>query len=293
MIRVTTSPLFPMRILLPALTMLLLAPAQARPADPLAELINSYRAAPGSCAGKPALPRRPLAASAALANVRLGTGMLLDVELENKGYRAEYAEILYVSGAPTARGAMAELERSYCKSLLDARYKAVGSSRNGDQWQVILAQPEVPPPLVKTPDLSEFGQAILAAVNLARATGRTCGKTAFAPAPPLKWNDVLASAARAHSLDMAKQRYFNHQGKDGRLPVARAADAGYKWRRVAENIAVGQDSAEEVVAGWLASPGHCVNIMEPEFVEMGVAYAINDAVGKPRVYWTQMFGRPF
>jgi uncharacterized protein YkwD len=282
-----------MRYLLPAISMLLLVPAQARPVDPLAELINAYRTAPVSCAGRPASHRRPLAAHAALANVKLGTGMFLDLELERKGFRAEHAEILYVSGAANAKSAMAELERSYCKSLLDARYEVVGSRRTGDEWQVILAQPEIPPPLVKTPDLSEFGQIILTAVNLARASGATCGAIAYPPAPPLKWNEALAKASRAHSLDMANQRYFNHHGKDGRLPASRASDAGYKWRRVGENIAVGQNSAEEVVAGWLASPGHCVNIMEPEFVEMGVAYAIYDTVGKPRVYWTQMFGRPF
>lgn len=285
--------LYSMRHILPVLGMLLLAPAEARPADPLAELINAYRVAPGSCAGKPVSPRRPLAANPALAEVRLGTGRFLDLELERKGYRAEHAEIFYVSGAANAHSAMAELERSHCGSLLDARYESVGSRRNGDAWQIILAQPEIPPPLAKIPDLSGFGQIILAAVNTARSRGATCGSRAFPPAPPLTWNDALASASRAHSLDMAEQRNMDHQGKDGRLAAARARAAGYQWRRVGENIAVGQNSAEEVVAGWLASPGHCVNIMEPDFVEMGAAYAIDDPVGKPRVYWTQVFGRPF
>ncbi len=282
-----------MPYLLLALILLLLAPAQARPVDPLAELINAYRAAPGQCAGKPAPPMGPLAVHPALAGIKLGTGMFLDLAIERAGYRVEHAEILYLSGAATARIAMDELARSYCTSLLDARYEVVGSRRTGDEWQVILAQPEIPPPLVKVPDLSEFGQIILAAVNEARAKGATCGTRAFPPALPLKWNDALARASRAHSLDMANQRYFNHQGKDGRMPAARATAAGYKWRRVGENIAVGQNSADEVVAGWLASPGHCINIMEAEFTEMGAAYAIYDIVGKPRVYWTQMFGRPF
>lgn len=285
-------PLYSMRYLLPVLTMLLLAPAQARPADPLAEMINAYRAAPGSCAGKPASPRRPLTANPVLAEVKLGTGMFLDLELERKGYRAGHAEIFYVSGAPNAHSAMAKLERSYCGSLLDARYETVGSRRNGDAWQIILAQPEIPPPLAKIPDLSGFGQIILAAANTARSRGATCGSTAFPPAPPLTWNDALASASRTHSLDMAEQRHMDHQGKDGRLVAARARAAGYQWHRVGENIAVGQNSAEEVAARWLASPSHCANIMDPGFVEMGAAYAIDDPVGKPRVYWTQVFGRP-
>ncbi len=229
----------------------------------------------------------------AIAAIQLGTGRFLDVELERKGYRVEHAEIIYVSGVDTAAGAMAELERSYCKSLLDSRYEAVGSRRTGNDWQVILAQPEIPPPLVKTPDLTEFGQTILTAVNAARAAGTTCGTEKYPPVPPLKWNDALAKASRAHSLDMATQRYFSHQGKDGRMVAARASAAGYRWRKVGENIAVGQNTAEEVVEGWLKSPGHCTNIMAPEFVDMGVAYAIYDVSGKPRVYWTQVFGLPF
>ena len=46
--------------------------------------------------------------------------------------------------------------------------------------------------------------------------------------------------------------------------------AGYESRLTGENIAYGPVSAEEVVAGWLASPGHCENIMEPRFRDIGM-----------------------
>jgi hypothetical protein len=72
-------------------------------------------------------------------------------------------------------------------------------------------------------------------------------------------------AALAHSLDMARQRYFSHQGKDGRQVGERALQAGYHWRRIGENIAVEQESADEAVAGWLSIPGHCANIMNRDF----------------------------
>jgi uncharacterized protein YkwD len=281
-----------MRLLLSAIFFLAAAPAQAGFADPLADLINAYRAAPGMCAGKPATRMPPLVKNAAFSKVKLGTGMFLDLALERAGYRVEHAEIIYITGADSPSSAMADLQISYCKSLLDERFAAVGTRRNGNEWQVILAQPEKPLPLAKVPDLSGFGQIILDAVNLARSTGVVCGTKPYPPAPPLRWNDALGQAARGHSLDMANQRYFKHQGKDGRMAAERAAAAGYLWRRVGENIAVGQESAEEVVDGWLKSPGHCVNIMEPDFVDMGAAYAIYDVVGKPRVYWTQVFGRP-
>jgi len=45
------------------------------------------------------------------------------------------------------------------------------------------------------------------------------------------------------------------------------------------------------MAGWLASPGHCSNIMNPDFSEMGAAYAIEENSAAVS-YWTQAFGTP-
>jgi hypothetical protein len=69
---------------------------------------------------------------------------------------------------------------------------------------------------------------------------------------------------------MLKRRYFEHRGSDGSEPRDRVARAGYKSRLTGENIALGPESAEEVVAGWLDSPGHCANIMEPRFQDIGI-----------------------
>jgi uncharacterized protein YkwD len=91
---------------------------------------------------------------------------------------------------------------------------------------------------------------------------------------------------------MADKRYFSHKEPGGSDPAARATRAGYRWTRVSENIAVGQRTVEEAVAGWLDSPGHCANIMNPAMTEMGAAYAVNPANENHTVYWTQMFGRP-
>ena len=49
-----------------------------------------------------------------------------------------------------------------------------------------------------------------------------------------------------------------------------------------ENIATGYRTEKEVVKGWIASPGHCKNIMSKLYKEMGVARYGN--------YWTQEFG---
>ena len=58
-----------------------------------------------------------------------------------------------------------------------------------------------------------------------------------------------------------------------------------------ENIAYGPKSAEEVVQGWLSSPGHCENIMDPRFAEMGIAYAPGRA-SRRGLYWVQVLADP-
>lgn len=266
------------------------APAQQRGALP--DLINAYRAAPGNCQGSPASPAPALEIPPALSRVQVGTGSFLELALERAGYPVETAQAINVSGAANASEVMALITRQYCSALLSTEFSAIGVVRSGDSWLIVLAQPARPPAAALLPDLGDAGKLILDAVNAARARPRSCGERRFAATRPLSWSGTLAGAALAHSVDMSTQRYFSHQGKDGRSVAERATSAGYRWLRIGENIAFGQESAEAVVAGWLSSPGHCVNIMQPDFTDMGAAYAIDSTRKVPRIYWTQVFGTP-
>jgi uncharacterized protein YkwD len=266
----------------------LLAALPAQAADDLAALINGYRAAPSACQGRKLPPAPPLAPHPALSRVELRPGSILIAALDQLGYEAELADAVQVSGPADARSAFEALSEHYCSTLLGTQYAAIGVSRRGDTWTVVLAQPS-PDPALLLPPWAEVGQQILAATNAARAQAQDCGGVPMAPAGPLAWNDALGRAALAHSEDMARRRYFSHKGKDGRDSGDRARAAGYSWRRVGENISLGQVSAEEAVAGWLSSPGHCANLMNPGFTEMGAAYAIREGK-RPSAYWTQVFG---
>jgi uncharacterized protein YkwD len=90
---------------------------------------------------------------------------------------------------------------------------------------------------------------------------------------------------------MANKKFFDHRGSDGSTVGPRAARVGYKWRTVGENIAVGVETPEDVVQGWLDSPGHCANIMAPGFTEMGIAFVV-DRKSEAGIYWTQVFAAP-
>jgi len=142
-----------------------------------------------------------------------------------------------------------------------------------------------------TCSLSNFQTDLMALINQARASARTCGSTAYPAAPAVAWNSKLFHASAGHSADMASQNYFSHTSLDGRTFDQRITAAGYAWSTIGENIAAGQGSVSAVMDGWLASPGHCSNIMNSRFTEVGVACVVNNS-STYRSYWTMDLGRP-
>lgn len=108
-------------------------------------------------------------------------------------------------------------------------------------------------------------------INQARQNGCTCLGKYYAPVEPVSWNDVLEVAAKNHSDDMSSKKYFSHIGTDGSDAGARILSAGYKWVNFAENIGMGYPTEEDVIDAWLHSPGHCKNIMNKTYKEIGIA----------------------
>jgi uncharacterized protein YkwD len=134
---------------------------------------------------------------------------------------------------------------------------------------------------------SKFRSEFLENINHVREKGCTCGSIYMPPAPPLIWNDQLEMAAIGHAVDMYDKSYFSHTSKNGRTMDKRIMGAGYTMKgyqsfAIGENIAQGQQSITEVMAGWFKSEGHCKNLMNPAFKEVGAA-AYN-------TYWVQDFG---
>ena len=260
--------------------------AFAQESSELVGFINAFRSEPQSCQGERIDAVGPLAPDAALARVKPGAGGNLLEAAREQGYQAARVEAIRVSGPTDAAATMKLISERYCRQLLSQQYAQIGVSRTGVVWQILLARPVV------SADLGEWGQAgreILRRTNSARAQARTCGNRRFSAAPPLAWIPDLGAAALAHSREMANRNYFRHRGKDGSEVGDRAREQGYRWRRVGENIAAGQGSAEQAVSAWLSSPPHCANMMKPEFAEMGAAYAVNPN-SDSTIYWTQVFG---
>ncbi|TVR91163.1 MAG: CAP domain-containing protein [Trueperaceae bacterium] len=129
-------------------------------------------------------------------------------------------------------------------------------------------------------------EALHALVNEARGSPRTCGALGpFEAAQPMALEVRLMTAAQRHSDDMHVNGFMGHTGSDGSTLQQRVEREGYAWRALGENVAWGYATPESVMSAWLASDGHCANVMNPAFVELGL--------GLEGRSWTQVFARPW
>lgn len=167
-------------------------------------------------------------------------------------------------------------------AIVSIHYNHVGSASAG------TTAPAQPSAIPASSELS----SLLALVNEARSQTQQCGAKTMRPVAAVSYDPNLAKAAQLHAEDMADNNYFDHDSLDGRDFVDRVRAANYSGDAGGENIAMGFQTPQAVLAGWLASPGHCTNLMEPEFGEMGLGVAsLHDPrFTQPTTYWVQEFG---
>jgi uncharacterized protein YkwD len=212
-------------------------------------------------------------------------GLPFSEAAEQSGYLAESASGLHITGPES--GIVQQLRRSSCVTVANPGFRDIGIYRRGADTWFVLASRYAVPSSARAPAIEARA---LELVNAARARGARCGERSFAPAPPVTLSTALAGAALGHASDMAVNNYFEHSDLAGHTPADRVRAVGYREKIVGENIAFGPRTAEEVVQGWLDSPGHCANIMDPRFAQMGIAYAAGHA--KRGLYWVQVLAAP-
>ncbi|GGY05978.1 CAP domain-containing protein [Streptomyces hiroshimensis] len=254
--------------------------------DGFAALVNAERSAAGSppVTGDPRLAAAAGAHAAAMAaQGRLAAespdGTSLYHRIAATGYRCLTVTEHLVSGPRTPDEFVAYCLGGADRALpfRDPAVVHVGVGRaaalSGDTyWTAVWAAP-----------LTAGGLARLAA----EVTALTNAERAAAGLRPLAADPRLAAAAQAHSDDMVARDFYAHTSPEGREPWDRARAAGCPHPGIGENIACGQRSAQEVVRGWMNSPGHRANILKPDFAHIGVGYATGSLAG---TYWTQLFG---
>ncbi|WP_315095738.1 CAP domain-containing protein, partial [uncultured Cellulomonas sp.] len=106
--------------------------------------------------------------------------------------------------------------------------------------------PPPPPPTV--------GEQIVTLTNAERVAA---GLTPFTVSP------CATDQATARTALLVAEDRFEH---DPLEPILEACAA----RAVGENIALGYPTPAAVVAGWMGSPGHRANILNPDYTQIGV-----------------------
>lgn len=102
----------------------------------------------------------------------------------------------------------------------------------------------------------------------------------------LSWNDSVAKVAIAHSMDMLKNVYFSHTDKTGGNSYDRLKRAGIIFTACGENLAYGYNNAVNTLFGWISSPTHRNNLVNPAFSSMGIGAEVSE---NGMVMWTQNF----
>lgn len=145
-----------------------------------------------------------------------------------------------------------------------------------------LTPPKPPPPTAEEPEPSEAARALLDAANAAR---RAAGLSV------LKDEPRLDRAAQGWAEFCARAGTLSHFGPAGTTdadPWTRARAAGFPatYQNLNENAAAGQRSAAEAMQGWLRSPGHRANLLNPKWIHVGGGMAM---AAEGTDYWVQDF----
>jgi hypothetical protein len=111
----------------------------------------------------------------------------------------------------------------------------------------------------------------------------------------LSLNGQLDAAAQAKANDMATRNYWSHYTPDGNPPWVFVSAQGYAYQKLGENLATGFNDEQATINGWMASPPHRENLLDPAFSDVGFGFANNPnytaAGGGPMTIIVAFYGR--
>lgn len=119
------------------------------------------------------------------------------------------------------------------------------------------------------------------AINDSAIIGLTNNERTAVGLSPLSWNSALSNSAWLKAQDMCAKDYWAHTAPDGATGWTFISQSGYSYTAAGENLARDFSDDAAVVAGWMISPGHRANIMNPAYRDMGVAAISCTLQGEP------------
>lgn len=103
---------------------------------------------------------------------------------------------------------------------------------------------------------------------------------------------MLEKSAQAKADDMVVNEYFSHTSPEGLTVREFLRQAGYRYSTAGENLAMGFSTAEQVIEAWKNSPTHYANLIDKDFIDLGVGLSGGVYAGEPVVYVAQHFASP-
>ncbi|KAB7707203.1 hypothetical protein F9802_09355 [Bacillus aerolatus] len=198
-------------------------------------------------------------------------------DVPDSHWAAKYIDALAAAGitsgtSPTTFSPDGQVTRGQLAVFIN---NALNDKQPNDQVEEVTALKQTKEPAADTH--FEMEKQILNLVNQERA------KTGAAP---LKFAADVEKVAQLKSEDMMKNNYFDHNSPTYGSPFKMMDQFGVAYTFAGENIAAGYSTAEAVMKGWMNSPGHRANILNPNYTEIGIGIAKGGEYG---TYYTQMF----
>lgn len=106
----------------------------------------------------------------------------------------------------------------------------------------------------------------------------------------LTYNAQLSEAAAAKANDMMSKGYWAHFGPNGEAPWGFILGAGYQYEYAGENLAKNFMDSGSVVNAWMQSESHRANILNNNYLDIGVAVVNGNLSGEDTTLVVQMFG---
>ena len=213
-------------------------------------------------------------------------------ELRKRGYRFHHWKQRVVAGEEKPErllSAWRKQARADYRSLVLGDYEHVGIAqrRTPGGFPIVAIMVGLPRSTIfyreaaALDDLGAVRATVVAAANTLRAeSGRA----------PLRPDATLDAVAQRYAEELRDSDRYSHIGPEGSRPGERARAAGYPYRWLAENLAKGLFSPDEVVARWNASSDHRFNMLHQKAVEVGIGVAYGETGGELDVLWVMVVG---
>lgn len=207
--------------------------------------------------------------------------------LETAGYSARRASAhVVVADRPLAAASLLEDEPGLWEDLLDPNLREVGLARvrRGD-LEILVAIVGLSKAIdfatltVGLEDRQRVRADLLRVTNEARRARQR---------RPLRRDRCLERVAQRYADRMLADGFYGHHSPEGRDVAYRVRGGGCPRAHVGENLARGQTSVEQVIGGWMESPDHRQNLLQPDFRRVGFGLGLGRRGDEYWILWVQV-----